>query len=69
MTTDLTYAALAEWLRAERDVNVTTPALVVSLTSNEFVCETPEGFTVDETAALAVWVRAATKVAMRDRAV
>jgi hypothetical protein len=49
MTTDLACATLVEWLRAERSSNMVTPALVVRLTSNGFVCEAPTGFIIDET--------------------
>ena len=61
MTTDQARTTLAKWLRDDQHGNATAPNLVVRLTSGGFLCDTPQGFTIDEAAALAVWVRAATK--------
>jgi hypothetical protein len=57
----MTTATLTEWLRADPPGHTSLPSLVVRLTSDGFVCETPESFTADEAAALAVWVRAPMK--------
>jgi len=51
---------LAKWLHKDRHGNVSMPRLVVRLTATGFVYDIPEGFTTEETEALAVWVREAT---------
>jgi len=61
MTTDQACATLAQWLRDDPHGAPTTPSLVVRMTRDGLVYEMPKGFTVDEAAALAAWVRAATR--------
>ena len=51
---------LAKWLHEDQHGNVSMPRLVLRLTATGFVYTVPEGFTAEETEALAVWVREAT---------
>ena len=61
MNIDRARRILAKWAHEDEHGKVTMPELVVRLTSNGFIYDTPYHFNAEEAAALATWVRAATK--------
>ena len=61
MNIDRARRILAKWVHEDEHGNVTMPELVVRLTSNGFIYDTPHHFNAEEATALAVWVREATK--------
>ena len=61
MNNERARKVLDKWLHEDSHGNVTMPGLVVRLTSKGFIYETPHHFSLEEAAALAVWVREATK--------